>query len=384
MRWPEPDCFRVACLDEAWQVVLEGVRHGAVGGAVALVAHRGAVILHRAAGWACREPQPVPMTAETIFDLASLTKVVATLPAILRLVARGQVDLDRAVGHVLPGFGLDGWKTAVTIRRLLSHTTGLPAWLPLYLEARGPDEYVAAIARLQPVAPPGQQVIYSDLNFILLGEVVRRVSGQDVARFAAAEIFTPLGMRDTLFRPPAALRSRIAATERSNGYERRQAGERAASFPHWRRELIWGEVHDGNAFYGLGGVAGHAGLFSTAPDLVRYGQMWLQRGSWRGVQLLPEWLAAEAIRPQALGRGLGWALAGPGPQPEMFPARGLSPSAYGHTGFTGTSLWIDPALELVVILLTNRVHPEVRDEIAAIRPAFHERVAAAFRRSRDG
>ncbi len=215
-------------------------------------------------------------------------------------------------------------------------------------------------------------------------EVVRRVSGQDVAGFAAAEIFTPLGMRDTLFRPPPALKPRIAATERGNSYEMGQAGERAASFPHWRRELIWGEVHDGNAYYGLDGIAGHAGLFSTATDLARYGQMWLQRGSWRSTQVLPARLVAEATRPQAPGRGLGWLLAGPEPQPELFPGRGFSRTAYGHTGFTGTSLWVDPELELVVILLTNRVHPEVRDEIAVIRPAFHERVAAAFRRSRDG
>jgi CubicO group peptidase (beta-lactamase class C family) len=380
----ESECFDEACLYAAWQLVLTGVRQGAFGGAVALVAHRGVVVLHRAAGWACREPQPVPMTAEVIFDLASLTKVVATLPSVLCLVARGELELDRPVGQVLPEFGHDGWKTAVTIRRLLSHTSGLPAWLPLYLDARGPDEYVAAIARLEPAAPPGQQAIYSDLNFILLGEVVKRISGQDVAGFAASEIFTPLGMRDTLFRPPPALRLRIAATERGNGSEMGQAGERAASFPYWRHELIWGEVHDGNAFYGLGGVAGHAGLFSTATDLARYGQMWLQRGSWRGTQVLPARLLAEATRPQAPGRGLGWLLAGPEPRPETFPARGLSPSAYGHTGFTGTSLWIDPELELVVILLTNRVHPEVRDEIATIRPAFHERVAAAFRRPRDG
>ncbi len=384
MRRPDTDHFDEARLDEAWQVVLEGLRQGAFGGAVALVAHRDTVVLHRAAGWACREPEAIPMTVDTIFDLASLTKVVATLPAILRLVARGDLELDRPAGQVLPEFGHDDWKTAVTVRRLLSHTTGLPAWLPLYLDARGPDEYVAAIARLQPVAPPGEQVIYSDLNFVLLGEVVRQVSSQHVARFAAAEIFAPLRMRDTLFRPPAALRSRIAATEHGNGYEMGQAGERATSFPCWRRELIWGEVHDGNACYGLGGVSGHAGLFSTAADLARYGQMWLQRGSWQDTQVLPARLVAEATRPQAPGRGLGWLLAGPEPQPETFPAKRLTPSAYGHTGFTGTSLWVDPELELLVILLTNRVHPKVRDEIATIRPAFHERVAAAFRRSRDG
>lgn len=376
--------FDEACLDAAWQLVLASVCQGFFGGAVALVTRRGTAVLHRAAGWACREPQPVPMTADTIFDLASLTKVVATLPAVLRLVADGRLALDQLVGDVLPEFGHDGWKSAVTIRRLLSHTSGLPAWLPLYLDARGPDEYVAAIARLEPATPPGQQVIYSDLNFILLGEVVRRITGQNVASFAAAEIFTPLGMGDTLFRPPPELRPRIAATERGNSYEMGQAGERAATFPSWRRELIWGEVHDGNAFYGLGGIAGHAGLFSTATDLARYGQMWLQRGSWQGTPVLPARLVAEATQPQAPGRGLGWLLARLEPRPETFPARGLSPSAYGHTGFTGTSLWVDPELDLIVILLTTRVHPEVRDEITVIRSSFHERVAAAFRRSRDG
>ncbi len=371
--------FDAQRLDDAWGIVEEGVRQGAFGGAVATVTRGGTIVLHRATGWAVCEPSRIPMGEETIFDLASLTKVVATLPAVLLLVGDGALTLDDPVGRILPEFGTGGWKGDATIRRLLSHSAGLPAWLPLYLDQVGPERYLTAIAQTQPVARPGNQIVYSDLGFMLLGEVVRRVSGQDFARFVAAEVFAQLGLRATMFTPPASLRVRIAATERGNQTEIGMCGERAASFPDWRRDVIWGEVNDGNSFYGLGGVAGHAGLFGTATDLARYGQLWLQNGVWDGRRVLTEALVGEATRKQAPGRGLGWRLPDPTPNDHgaADPGSVLGPGAYGHTGFTGTSLWVDPAQGLVVVLLTNRLHPVARPEIEVIRPAFHAAVAAA-------
>jgi CubicO group peptidase (beta-lactamase class C family) len=335
--------------------------------------------LHRAAGCAVREPARIPMTTDTIFDLASLTKVVATLPSILRLVDRGALALDDHVGAVLPEFGSAGWKREVTIRRLLCHSSGLPAWLPLYLDHAGPEAYLAAISRAQPVAQPGERVIYSDLGFILLGEVVRRLSGLDIARFAATEVFAPLGLGDTGYTPAASLQPRIAATERGNETEIGMCGERAPAFPRWRRDIIWAEVNDGNSFYGLNGTAGHAGLFGTAADLARYGRLWLNGGTWQGRTMFRESLVTEATREQAPGRGLGWRVVPSSPiEGTTDPGAPLGPRAYGHTGFTGASLWIEPERQLVVVLLTNRLHPIARPEIEAIRPAFHAAIAAAI------
>src|SRR5579884_1405561 len=217
-----------AALDAAWRVVAAGAEQGAYGGAVALVAHGDDIVLHRACGWAVAPPDAIPMRPDTIFDLASVTKVVATLPSILLLVAAGELTLETPIGAVLPEFGTAAWKAEVTVRRLLSHTSGMPAWLPIYLDAVGTAGYLAAISRVEPVAPPGERVIYSDLGIILLGEAVRRRGGLDVAAFARREVFAPLGMRDTMFKPPASLRPRIAATERGNGYEQGTCGDRAA------------------------------------------------------------------------------------------------------------------------------------------------------------
>lgn len=373
-RSPVPIAFA-----DAWQIVVDGARDGAFAGAVALVARRDEIMLHAATGWAAVQPERIPATTGTIFDLASVTKVVATLPSILILIGRGAFGLDDPIGKILPEFGLNGLRRAVTIRRLLSHTSGLPAWRPLYIDATGSTDYLAMIARVELESEPGTAVSYSDLGIILLGEAIRRVTGDDVATFADREVFAPLGMTDTRFNPPAAWRPRIAATEIGNPREIEMAAECAAEFPGWRTDLIWGEVHDGNAHYGLGGVAGHAGLFGTASDLFRYGRLWLQGGVWDGRRLISEALVAEATRRQAPGRGLGWRVRPEDPEALAgSPDRSLSDRSFGHTGFTGTSLWIDPARDLTVVLLTNRVHPLSRPEIEAIRPAFHDAVAAAI------
>lgn len=356
----------------AWDVVTAGTAAGAYAGAVAAVSVGDRVVLHRAGGHAQLEPAREPMTAETIFDLASLTKVVATLPVVLRLVEAGAFGLDDPVPSVLPA----PWTPAhagITVRHLLTHTSGLPDWRPLYLDAHGPDAVRALIAGTAPVAAPGDRVLYSDLGFILLGEIVRHVTGQPIDRAAHEHVFAPLGMGDTRYRPDPANHDRIAATERGNPREISMTGERAADFSRWRQGIIRGEVHDGNAHHALDGVAGHAGLFAPAADLLRYGQCWLAGGTLDGYRLLSPETIAGATLPQAPGRGLGWRT-GPGESPDD-PFFTLAPVAYGHTGFTGTAIWVAPTMGAVAVLLTNRVHPVSRDGIVTVRPAF----AAALR-----
>jgi len=372
-------------VEQAWISLARAADAHQYGGAVALIMRQGQVVLHRATGWAVREPedQRSPMGADAIFDLASLTKVVATTPAILHLVAAGKIALDAAVGEILPEFGTDGTKAEITIRRLLTHSAGLSAWRPVFLTGTGPDAYLADFASTQPEHPPGGQVIYSDPGFIILGEVVRRVTGDPISVYARREIFEPLGMVDTMFTPPRSLRSRIVATETGNGFE---AGKEPSGAPvngGWRDYPLRGEVHDGNAWYGFAGVAGHAGLFGAALDLARYGLFWLNGGVLGDTRILPEDLVTEA-RTNQIGipgeterRGLGWRLLPQSGASEKISesGRGLSERAFGHTGFTGTSLWMDPDRDLVIVLLTNRVHPTVTNDYLETRASFTAAIA---------
>lgn len=374
--------FDVPALDAAWGMLVRAAEAHMFGGAVALIARYGKIALLRATGWAVREPvdQRTPVTTDTIFDLASLTKVTATTPSILQLVAEHRLGLDQPVGEILSAFGTEGAKREVTIRRLLSHTAGLIDWRPFYFKANDPEAMIRLFATDQPVRTPGEEVVYSDPGFIMLGEVVRAITGQSVAGYAAEHIFQPLGMTDTMFTPPRALRRRIAATEIGNPFEKAKDDGYGVAYPHWRSGLIRGEVHDGNAWYGLHGIAGHAGLFSTARDLARYGQCWLNGGALGDVRLLPEEIVAAATTeqpPAGSGRGLGWRL-GPGEDAELDDSgRGVGSQGYGHTGFTGTSIWIDPEADLVMVLLTNRVHPTVKTDYMPVRSAFTAAVVAA-------
>ena len=315
------------------------------------------------------------MTPETLFDLASLTKVVATTPAVLRLLEEGAFVLDTPVQHLIPQFP----GTGVTLRHLLTHTSGLPAWRPLYLDNRGWQAYTKAICATEPVRSPGTDVEYSDLGFMLLGAIVQGVTGLTLPEFCTEAIFTPLQMTSTGWLP-AVPRHRIAATETGNQIEYGMCKERAAGFARWRRDTLWGEVNDGNAWYGLDGISSHAGLFGTAPDLARFAAAWLNGGQ----PVIGPQTAALATRSYTAGmadnRGLGWQK----PPAASFPATRascgdmFSPAAFGHTGFTGTSLWIDPAKDLFVLLLTNRLHPVPCDRFYAVRPAFHNAVAASL------
>lgn len=370
-------------VEDAWVSLVQAADHHQFGGAVALIARGGNIALHRATGWAVREPDDArsPMGVDTIFDLASLTKVVATTPSILHLIADGAFTLDTPARDLLPIFAEENVPADITVRRLMTHSAGLISWLPVFLQDTGPESYLRAIARdgIEQVA--GEHVVYSDPSFISLGEIVRQVSGLSVADYAHQHVFEPLGMTDTMFTPPAAYRSRIAATELGNAFEAEKMPDETPVRCEWRTGLIRGDVHDGNAWYGLDGIAGHAGLFGTALDLFRYGQMWLNGGESAGTRLLPDHLIAEATTEQIVDdgerRGLGWQLAPGDAATEVHSGRGVGPRGYGHTGFTGTSIWIDPDAEMVVVLLTNRVHPTVSDAYQTTRSQFMHDVFGA-------
>jgi CubicO group peptidase (beta-lactamase class C family) len=307
------------------------------------------------------EDDPRPVTDSTIYDVASLTKVVGLTTAVMALVAQGRLDLEAPVGQFLPEYATDA-RAAVRVRHLLLHDAGLPAWRPLHLET-GDAAAARALALTTPLdTPPGLRYTYSDLGAIALGAVAERQANESLDGFLARAVFGPLGMGDTRFLPPETLRDRIAPTERDP----------------WRGRLLRGEVHDENAAR-LGGVSGHAGLFSTGPDLARFA-FWLldvYHGRPAAGPPLPWTLARHFTlrhgEPPGSSRALGWDT----PSEGSSAGHCLAPGSFGHTGFTGTSLWIDPARELAVILLTNRVHP-TRDNnaIRRVRPAVADLAVA--------
>ena len=317
-------------------------------GAVVLAARNGVIARHDAYGYALKyaddetllpEEEWVPMQRDTIFDLASISKLFTSIAAV-QLVERGKLDLDAPVASYIPKFAQNG-KEDVTVQQLLAHTSGLPAWLPLYSRYDTPEERLQAVYAVEPEAPAGTQYRYSDLNMITLGELVELLSGQTLDVFVAQNITEPLGMRDTGYSPPSSKLDRIAATE----YQ-----------PWTNRGMIRGSVHDENA-WSLGGVAGHAGVFGTARDLAVLAQTILNGGSYGGSRILKPQSVRELLTNHnrefpGNDHGLGF---------ELYQHRYMdamaTPSTAGHTGYTGTSLVIDPPDRSFAILLTNRVHP---------------------------
>ncbi len=377
--------------DAVREQVTRGLAQGIFPGAVVAIVQGRARLVFQAFGSAQVVPRRRPMTAGAIFDLASVTKPVATATAVLQLWEQGTIDLDASVAEYLPQFA-QGGKAGVTVRHLMAHTSGLPAWEMLYLPdtpgengkrapaCRSIGQAVARICAIPARTPPGSRVEYSDLGFIILGHVVERISGLSLDRYVRRHIFEPLGMRWTRFVPPRSWRSTCAATEAGNIYE--QAKARAVGlgsrFP-WRTRVLRGEVHDGNAHYVGRGIAGHAGLFGTAEDMANFGTAMLCGGARKGVRFLSSSTVVEATRNQTPKldpdlRGLGWALAG-----WRFLGTRVSALAFGHTGFTGTSIVMDPARDAVIVLLTNRVHPHADSTaIQDFRPAFHDAVIEAL------
>ena len=345
--------------------------------AVYCVAEHGEAIFADAIGDASREPEPQPTTVETIYDLASLTKPLVTGLLCARMIENGALRLDDSVSQHLVEFDRDD-KQTITIRQLLSHTSGLPAWRPLYLLANSRDEALPAIATQPLEYRPGKRVIYSDLGFIALGFLLQRIASLQLADLAMKDIFAPLNLKRTFFNPAAAMRTGIAACETGNAYERdmceRDFPEK--TYAGWRNEIIWGSVHDGNAYF-LGGAAGHAGLFSTVDETLRIANQFVSRSSELLSPLTCELFRQDMTQGLNEARSLAWQLAA---SKDSTAGPSLPPDAFGHTGFTGTSCWIDADSQRVFILLTNRTHarPLPFANINGIRREFHTRAVNAL------
>ena len=302
-------------------------------GATIAVGYRDSVVLLAAVGhYGADDKRPV--TTETIYDLASLTKVIGLTTAAMMLVDQGKLDLDAPVQRYVPAFqGAN--KERVLIRHLLTHSSGMPAWRPLYAEAKTPEEALALVDTTALLKQPGDTFVYSDLGAITLTQAVEAITGQRLNDFLDARLFGPLGMRSTRYLPPESWRERIAPTENDTVF---------------RHRLLRGEVHDENAGR-LGGVSGHAGLFSTAPDLARFAT-WLLRLRTIDSLHVRDFIHKQGIPPGS-SRALGWDT----PSENSSAGTKMGPNAFGHTGFTGTSIWMDPDRDLFIILLTNRVNP---------------------------
>jgi serine-type D-Ala-D-Ala carboxypeptidase len=359
-------------VNDAFETVREHLQNeierGTFPSAQFVVGELGESLASEALGFAVTTPEAIAATPETIYDLASLTKPLITALLTVLFAEGGSLDLKAPASHYLDELRTSD-KRSITLTQLLTHTSGLAAWRPLYLEAQTRAEVLAVIAHSEMQAASPAAVVYSDLNFILLGFVLERIAGVRLDAIAQAEIFAPLGLRRTMFNPPAELQHEIAATELGQTYERttvanlkfvcplraRPAGEQSPQ-PLRRKSLIWGEVHDGNAYF-MNGVAGHAGLFSTARDIFFLANQFLSCG-----KLLKRQSLSLFTTNYTAGRGdhrsIGWMLAS---TKASSAGRALPPQAFGHTGFTGTSLWLDQERQRVLVLLTNRVHPQARD-----------------------
>ncbi|MBI3664561.1 MAG: serine hydrolase [Acidobacteria bacterium] len=349
-----------ARLKPVYEMLDHAVEERAFPGGVLAVGQRGELVVH-AFGKQTYDAGAPAVSTETIYDLASLTKPVVTVTATAMLVASNRVQLDAPIERFLPEWNKGPnaeWRKKVTVRHLLLHSSGLPGYQKYYEVTKGKKEIVAKALAEPLVAEPGAKVEYSDIGFVLLGEIVERVLGKTLDQFARERIFAPLGMSDAQFNPLKNLRARIAPTENDTTY---------------RRQLVHGEVHDQNA-WAMGGVAGHAGLFSTAADLAAFCQMMLNGGMYAHQRLLSRSAIAQFTKAATLpggARTLGWDVPSePSQSGKYFSAR-----SFGHLGYTGTSIWIDPEKELFVILLTNRVHPSAENEkIKDVRPAVHDAI----------
>ncbi len=355
-------------LERAAALLEKAVAEGVTPGGVLLVARRGVVVLERAAGRLTWDDGAAEVTPSTIYDLASLTKVIATTTLMMRRVESGALDLDDTAATYLPE--LEGRPVGdATLRDLLAHSSGLPCCTELFRELGehlDRDEaragYLEHIASTEMEAGARERAIYSDLGVLLLGEVLERRAGRPLDDLVQEEVLDPLGLRDTGYLPDPALRDRIAPTEPDD----------------WRGRLPHGEVHDENT-HALGGVAPHAGLFGTARDVATFAQAMLNGGAYGGRRIAANQTVALFTRRAELVPGSSRALGWDTPSEPSSAGRFFSARSYGHTGFTGTSLWIDPELELIVVLLTNRVHP-TRENIAIrrLRPAIHDAVVLAI------
>ena len=370
LRTAPPDAagFDPVRLERAADLLEEAVAAGVTPGGVLLVARRGTIVLEQTAGRLTYDDDTRAVTPSTIYDLASLTKVIATTTLMMRRVESGALDLDATAASRLPE--LEGSPVGgATLRDLLAHSSGLPCCSELFRElGEGLDRdeararYLEHIAATELEVGPRERTIYSDLGLLLLGEILERHSRRGFAELVQDEILGPLGLADTGYLPADSLRKRIAPTE----------------FDSWRGRLPHGEVHDENT-HALGGIAPHAGLFGTAQNVAAFAQAMLNGGAYGGLRIADDDTVALFTHRADLVPGSSRALGWDTPSDPSSAGRYFSARSYGHTGFTGTSLWIDPELELIVVLLTNRVHP-TRENIAIrrLRPAIHDAVVLAI------
>jgi uncharacterized protein YbbC (DUF1343 family)/CubicO group peptidase (beta-lactamase class C family) len=336
-------------------VIRKTIQAGKIPGAVIVVGHQGKIVYRQAFGFRALKPKKLPMTVDAIFDVASLTKVIATSTAIAQLIEMEKLNLEDPVAKYWPEFKANG-KEGITVRELLTHYSGLRPALESKSGWSGYDIALRMIEEEIPIFPHGTRFLYSDINFVILAELVSRITGERFDRYCAEHIFKPLGMTETGFDPPPGLRSRIAPTL----YQQRTGGK-----------ILWGKVHDPIAG-AMGGVAGHAGLFSTADDLSIFARMILDRGRREDVQILGPLMVEEMTLPQSPAnkipvRGLGWNI-----------DSSLASGSFGHTGFTGTGIWIDPASGTFVIILTNRLHPDGKGKVEPLRTEVLSLVSEAI------
>lgn len=359
------------------RAVEKAIAKGELPGAVIVAEYGEALRYERAFGAATLSPERHDARLETLYDLASLTKVMATTSAILLLVAEDKLHLDRPVAEYLPAFA-ERDKSEITVRHLLTHSSGLRPWRAYYMDLRerelrrgekllateeARESIVQRILRSAAVHDPGEAAVYGDLGFIVAGALVEAVGGERLDAFCRRRIYEPLGMSQTHFNPVPfeGARAAYAATEQCE----------------WRDKIVWGEVHDPNA-WAMGGVAGHAGLFGPAADVLRFGREMLAADRGES-ELFPRELAREFFRRQELPPGSDWALGWDTPTPgQSTSGQHFSERSIGHTGFTGTSLWIDLERGAVFVMLANRVHLLAKKSGFALRPQVHDLIWEAF------
>jgi CubicO group peptidase (beta-lactamase class C family) len=344
-----------------------GISDSSFPGAVAMVSIGDKVVYSHAAGFAMKVPEERKISINSVFDLASLTKVVATTPCILQLVDEGLLSLSDNVSSYFGEYDWSNGNSKATIEDLLCHTSGFPAYYPFHKMGKnsgsgekGYTGIIETISALPPLYEPGKGEIYSDIDFILLGKIAEKITGRTLDAYCRERIFSILGMTETMFNPPQSLKRRFVATE------------------IYKDRVSMGTVHDENAYY-MGGISGHAGLFSTASDLQKYCAAMLNAGKFRKMNIISTRIAAEMIRQRRPGingsYGLGWQLNNGryvGPFGDLFPLW-----SFGHTGFTGTMIWMDSGSGVASILLTNRVHPDrTNNSILRYRRLFNNIVAS--------
>jgi CubicO group peptidase (beta-lactamase class C family) len=364
-------------LGKVERAIEKAIEAGELPGAVVMARMGEALAYTRALGAATLVPERIEARENTVYDLASLTKVMATTAALMLLVADGRIELDAPVATYLPGFAERG-KEKISVRHLLTHSSGLRPWRAFHADlaerdrrrgesvvgsAAGKAEIQNRVLRSAPVHEPGEASVYGDLDFIALGALVEAVSGQELDAFCAQRIYQPLGLADTDFHrlPFKGERARYAATEQCS----------------WRERVLWGEVHDPNA-WAMGGVAGHAGLFATAGDVLRFAQEMLAADRGESA-LFPAEVAREFFRRQEIAPESDWALGWDTPtRGQSTSGSHFSKRSIGHTGFTGTSLWIDLERGMIVVLLANRIHLIAKRSRFELRPHVHDLIWEAF------